>query len=129
MDHFNRENALGYRGEAHLLLNQPERARDVLLDAVEHRPTRLSAWLLLAKAKILLGEPSSSILDAVASAYPELWQDFTLDESDPLAIIDGILEGMRGNRSSGLITYYSPDGSFCSENRTHPILPNEAEGQ
>ena len=110
------ENGLVYRGEAHLLLNQPEQALPILLEAVEHRPTRLSAWLLLAKTRIQLGESAAPILEAVAATYPEMWQDFTLDNSEPERVVDAILEGMRGNRSSHMLTYFSPDGGFCKEN-------------
>jgi tetratricopeptide (TPR) repeat protein len=106
-----------YRGEAHRRLGRIELAEKDLLRAIELNPERLSAWLNLA---LLRREPelvrkTATMLQRSAqalfrSACDELdvHPESVLPEPDVAGrLFEHVLTMMRGNRSSGFVTYFT----------------------
>jgi tetratricopeptide (TPR) repeat protein len=136
----NSEGPVAYilRGEAFRLLGRLDEAREQLQLSCESHPTRLSAWINLALVHGAQGNRqaeratfrriASVAPTLVAEAAAELGEDVfhavVLDASAADAsadapayeIIERILRHtltmMRGNRASGLITYFTADGQL-----------------
>jgi len=100
------------RAEALLRLSQHAAAEQVLIAALHQHPTRVSAWLLLALARLRSGVDAQDIVDAFAQRYPDLWQ--ICRGADVESRLEDALFHMRGNRSSGLITWADPRGWWRS---------------
>ncbi len=85
-----------YRGECHRRLRMPDEARRDLETAIAQKPQRLSAWINLA----LLDGDEKVVAEAMQKCEhfaPILMQELQGTASQRL---EGVLEAMRGNRSS-----------------------------
>jgi tetratricopeptide (TPR) repeat protein len=115
---------LAYRGETLRRSGRLAAARKDLTRALElGPPTRVSAWLNLGLIALADGhtDEARAIAAALRMRLPELLDDITRDAGmaatevveNPEAIaalFDHALATMRGNRSSGRITYFLSDG-------------------
>ncbi len=100
--------AVPIRSEALLRLGQYAKAEELAVAALRHRPSRVSSWLILAAARLASGRDAADILAAFAHHYPDLWS--ISEGPDTASRIDAALLHMRGNRGSGIITWYDPRG-------------------
>ena len=110
-------NSASCTAEAYLLLGDAERALVDFATASAAHPTRVSAWLGLGQAQHLLGASPRPALDRVRQLVPvffQQWQQETagLGEQERFAHAFRML---RGNRGSGLITWWTADGAFHGE--------------
>lgn len=132
-----------YRGEAYRKLGKLAKATRELDAAVEHHPARASAVINLALTHYAAGRDAAGdrlwlrlrdeqacglLSDAARELDIELWPDED-DEREPLArahkiaVLDRALEMMGGNRSSGLLSYWTAAGRL----RFVPIWPPRGE--
>ncbi len=107
-------NSLVCTAEAHLSLGDIGRARVDYQAALEAHPTRVGAWLGLALTQQRAGEDPRLALEHVQRLTPVFFRQWqreaeSLDEDGQLRHGLGML---RGNRASGLITWFTADGTF-----------------
>jgi tetratricopeptide (TPR) repeat protein len=114
---------LAYRGETLRRCGDLTAARNDLTRALELGPTRVSAWLNLGLISLADGrtDEARAIAAALRTRLPGLVGDIQRDigmpasdaVQDPRALtslFDNVLAAMRGNRSTGRITYFLSDG-------------------
>ena len=94
-------------GELALLEGRFDEARSHLLAAVRAHPTRLAAWLLLAKNELDRGNLAggTTLMAALRAAIPKAWPPYRIGE-DESALVETQLRALRGNRSSSFITLF-----------------------
>jgi tetratricopeptide (TPR) repeat protein len=143
------------RGEAYRLLGRLDEAREQLRLACAAFPTRLSAWINLALVHGAAGErhQEEDVFRGITRRAPALMSEAAAEVGEDVftaVVLEGpvrhaeaaapptevigrilrqILTMMRGNRASGLITYFTADGHFRHVPReAGPSLSNpEAE--
>lgn len=111
----------GITGELRRRQGEPRAAIEQLLVAVGAKPSRFAAWLNLALCYAEVGEldRASEALATFCSLAPALvWTatrgaTATLERADIVTHADALFATMRGNRSSGYVTYFATDGVFC----------------
>ncbi|MFO7564881.1 MAG: tetratricopeptide repeat protein [Enhygromyxa sp.] len=130
-----------YRGEAKRLLGRDAEAIAELEQALEWHPARASATINLALSYQRAGERSGferlwlrlrdeQAPGLLSDAAHELGltiigdDDWQPDDAVKLAVLERSLAMMGGNRSSGLITYWTGDGKL----RFVPLWPSEGAG-
>lgn len=132
-----------YRGEARRMAGDLAEARDDLAHAVQQQPRRVGAWVNLALVSGERGERGAQIeivgrlareapglvADAARERGFALW-DAPLDALAPdavRALLERMLEMLRGNRSSTCITYVTEAGELRSVPPTSSSLPRHDE--
>jgi tetratricopeptide (TPR) repeat protein len=108
-----------YRGEAHRLLGNKAKALADLSHAAQIKPKRLSAWINLALAHPKDHTIARTLATAMRQTNPSIWWDAArVDGVDPMdneavrPTLERCLGLMRGNRSSTIQTYISPEGQL-----------------
>jgi tetratricopeptide (TPR) repeat protein len=114
-----------HRGEAHRLLGHDQEARSDLERACDLHPARVSAWVNLGLLHGSAGDSpaQAAIFARLRSQAPGLLSDAAAESrvaigddeaAVPAASIHRVLEAslamMRGNRSSGCVTYFTRSG-------------------
>ncbi|MEZ4325507.1 MAG: tetratricopeptide repeat protein [Polyangiales bacterium] len=110
-------NSAACTAESHLLLGDPRSAEADFRVALEGHPTRLSSWLGLALAQVRQAADPSASLSRVRRLTPVFhrqWQREVASLPVEQALLHG-LSMLRGNRGSGLITWWTADGVFHGE--------------
>jgi len=118
------EATLGYRGEAHMCLNNYPQALLDLEKAIELRPLRLGSRVSLALLYTKMGRPNdaSEMIKLVIKHCPQLfweahlalgWKPQVLPEKNKLEpVLIKCLELLRGNRSTHLVTFFDSAGEW-----------------
>lgn len=114
---------LAYRGETLRRCGDLAAARSELTRALELAPTRVSAWLNLGLIALADGrtDDARAIAAALQAGLPEFADDIRRDQGAAApeavdspramaALFEHGLAAMRGNRSTGRITYFLSDG-------------------
>ena len=110
-----------YRGEIHRKQGRRQQAITDLQKAIQHKPQRLSGWInrVLVDAEAGDKDPAQILGAAIRKTNPSLWwsacrQILTdpMKLSDADLVLESILDLMRGNRSSQIITYVLADGTL-----------------
>ena len=108
-----------YRAEAHLRRGEREAAERALAVALELNPERISAHLLAGELAAARGDESERRvrLAGVERVAPGLYADAVelAGSASAAAVTEACFRMMRGNRASGFVSYYLPDGRqrFC----------------
>lgn len=110
-------NSIICTAEAHLRLGDLERAQVDYEAAIVAHPTRVSAWLGLGQAQHARGADPQRAVERVRQLVPVFFQQWQreaagLGEQERFAHAFSML---RGNRGSGLITWWTVDGTFHGE--------------
>lgn len=129
----------GYRGEAHRRVGDFERAREDLERAVAQQPSRVGAWVNLAIVVGELGDGAAQreivgrlareapglLSDAARTLGVSLWEApvATLAPETTRAVMETILDMLRGNRSSTCVTYFTDAGELRTVAPTFRELP------
>ena len=102
-----------YRGEARRLLGEHGAAMVDLTKATGDKPQRLSAWINRALVAEAMGNPApvAALTAALAASNPGLWHDIQRHPGGSERPLEACLALMRGNRSSTVLTYRTPDGT------------------
>lgn len=103
--------------EAHLRLGDPARAQADYEVAVAAHPTRVGAWLGLGQAQVLQGVDPEHALERVRQLVPTFFQQWQREAAalGGAERFDRAFTMLRGNRGSGLITWWTADGTFHGE--------------
>lgn len=122
-------NSIICTAEAHLRRGDPERAQVDFEAAIVAHPTRVSAWLGLGQAQHQRGTDPQHALERVRQLVPVFFQQWQREaagfgEQERFAHAFTML---RGNRGSGLITWWTADGTFHGEQVVRSA-PNERTG-
>lgn len=102
-----------FQGEALVQLGRWDEAEERLLTGLKWRPSRVSSWILIAICRLQRDQSVDAIVDAFASRYPDLWSASTGDNVE--SRLRSVLTLMRGNRASGMLTWYDPRGWWRTE--------------
>jgi hypothetical protein len=115
-------NSSACTAESHLLLGDFERAEADYRVALEGHPTRVSAWLGLALAQHQQGADHRHALAQVRRVTPVFYRQWQREagslHGNSSATPDQLQHAftmLRGNRGSGLITWWTADGAFHGE--------------
>lgn len=113
-------NSLACTAEAYLRLGDGPRAQRAYEQATDAHPTRTSAYVGLAGALTLQERDPAWALQRVRAISPVFYSQWMREApgDDVLAAVHHALHMMRGNRGSGLITWYTADGAFHGDNAT-----------
>lgn len=103
-----------YRGEAQRLLGRRAEARADLDHTLAQQPSRIGAWVNLGLLAVEVGDEITlrRALEALARRAGAFVDDATAEVGTdaPGVVLGRMLVMLRGNRASGIVTYYTADG-------------------
>lgn len=102
-----------FQGEALLQMERWSEAEERLLTGLKWRPSRVSSWVLIAICRLRRHKSVDSIVESIAGQYRDLWSASTGEDLE--ARLRSVLGLMRGNRASGMLTWYDPRGWWRTE--------------